>query len=273
MVVNHFVDTTWVKICFFLQSTFKQVKEAQEKQQKLIDKAYQRLNWAKGVNPNVGEILTAFETAVRARDTQLNLEQKIAGSILHSYNLMLQHELLRMSGSDVTKNYDQLFLKCYDQWRRACQFDETKPDNLQPAEQSILGMLSLELIQNPKWLHQVALHITDVIGLYQKRSTEKKEDLFVTKDRLTSLVNNFKAVYAVHTRLMEDVKGLVKAMTKMEDCGLAAQEFARKYREYGEHFVGLFGGFKDRCLDKALIEEMLAHLRYIENATVTLYEG
>ncbi|XP_066151447.1 serine/threonine-protein kinase SMG1 [Euwallacea fornicatus] len=256
-----------------LQVTFKLLKEAKEKQQKLIEKAYQRLNWAKGANPNVVEILAAFENAVRARDSQLNLEQRIASNILQSYSTILQHEVLRTSNVETTKDYDKMFLSCFDKWRQACQYNETKIDTLLPAEESILSMLSLDLIEDPRWLHQVAMQVTEIISIYQKKLVEKKETLFTSTDSLASLTNNFKAIYNIHSRLMQDVKGLLKAMTKIDDYGQNTQYFIHDYRKYVERFNALFGSFKDHSMDKDLLEEMLGHLDYIRKNTNDIYEG
>ncbi|XP_050301026.1 serine/threonine-protein kinase SMG1 [Anthonomus grandis grandis] len=255
-----------------LQSTFKQLKEAREKQQKLVEKAYQRLNWAKGANPNVVEILAAFETAVQNRETQLNLEQKIASNILESYGVILQHEVLRSSNVETTKKYDQSFLTCYEKWRQSCEYAESNNEALLPAEESILNMLSLDLVQNPKWLHQVSLHITDVIAIYQKRLADKKDGLFTSNDNLTTLINNFKAIFNIHSRLMQDVKGLLKTMAKIDEYSKETQYFIYDYKKYLGHFNELFGNYWEE-LDKKMIEDMIVHLEYVRDNTEDIYEG
>ncbi|KAJ8915770.1 hypothetical protein NQ315_004582 [Exocentrus adspersus] len=137
-----------------LQNIFRELIEAKEKQQKLIEKAYQRLNWAKGANPNVGEISAAFEAAVKTRDNQLDLEQEITNHILTSYPIILQHELLRTSSLESTKDFDKMFVNCFDKWQLACQYILSKTESLLPVEENILNLLTPELIQDPKWLQK-----------------------------------------------------------------------------------------------------------------------
>ncbi|XP_030753715.1 serine/threonine-protein kinase SMG1 [Sitophilus oryzae] len=256
-----------------LQATCKQLVEAREKQQKLVEKAYQRLNWAKGANPNVVEILEAFETAIKTRDACLGVEQKISNNILNAYGVILQHELLRTSTLESTKEYDHLFLNCREKWRVACQFCESKNENLLPAEERILDMLTLDLIKDPKWLHQVSIQITDIISMYQKKLADKKANVFSKTDNLMLLMSNFKNIYNIHTKLMQDVKGLLKTMTKIEDYGVATQSFLHDYRKYVEHFNVLFSSFKDQHLDKNSVMEMMGRLKFIDDHTENIYEG
>lgn len=190
-----------------LQNVFRELAEAKEKQQSLIEKAYQRLNWAKGANPNVGEISAAFETAVQARDNQLNLEQKIANNIISTYPTILQHELLRTPSLDTTKEFDKLFLNCFDKWRTACQFAESKADSLSPAEESIMNALTPELVKDPKWLQKVSESVTDAITEAQKMLQRKRDASFEDSDRIVSATERFKALYNVHCKFMADVKG------------------------------------------------------------------
>ncbi|XP_060520485.1 serine/threonine-protein kinase SMG1 isoform X2 [Cylas formicarius] len=256
-----------------LQTLSRQLGEASDAQQILIEKAQQRLNWAKGANPNVSEILAAFENAVRAMDARLNVERTIATKVLTSYDIVLQHELLRCTGLDATKEYDKLFLNCYEKWRIACHYNESKTENLLPAEESILNMLSLDLVDDPEWPGTISVQITDAIAIYQKKLAEKNGSLFSETDCLVSVVDNFKTLYNIHTKLMQDVRGLLKTMAKLEECAMSAQDFIRKYRSYVEHFNAFFDVFNEVALDKDRIARMLAHLDNIRSSTADVHES
>nr|CAI5830166.1 unnamed protein product [Callosobruchus analis] len=254
-----------------LQVIYRQLLEALTKQQSLVDKAYQRLNWAKGANPNVGEISAAFETAVQTRNTQLAAEQKIANSILSSYATVLHHELLRSSGLDVTKEYDKRFLACFEKWRLACQYMDSKTENLLPAEENILNALTPELAQDPKWLQKISETITDNISVAQSELKVSKERIFIKKDELMSLTDNLKSLYNVHCKLMSDVKGLLKIITKVEDYSVAAHYYVHQYKLYTEHFVAAIAIFKkEMSLEE--VDQLRAHLEYVRTHTSAIYD-
>lgn len=253
-----------------LQNIFRELMEAKEKQQNLIEKAYQRLNWAKGANPNVGEISAAFESAVQIRDDQLNLEQKISSNILSSYPVILQHELLRTSSLDSTKEFDKLFLSCFDKWRFACQFIDSKTESLLPVEENILNMLTPDLIKDPKWLQKISEYITDEITETQKKLQQKRDASFADNDNIVSLMDNFKVLYNIHCKFMSDVKSLIKTMVKIDDYSLPTQKFVQAYRQYIEHFSMLFSQFKKE-ISKDEVKESLKHLNYIKEHTEFIY--
>ncbi|KAJ8977248.1 hypothetical protein NQ317_007425 [Molorchus minor] len=253
-----------------LQTVYKQLMEAKDKQQSLIEKAYQRLNWAKGANPDVGEICTAFDNAVKTRDTQLDLQQKVAGNILSTYPTLLQHELLRTSTMDSTKEYDKLFLNCFEIWRLACQYIDSKTESLLPAEENILNLLTPELIKDPKWLQKISEQITEIITTTQKKLEAKRDASFSDSDNMMSLMEKFKSIYNVHCKLMSDVKSLIKAMAKIEDYSLPTQQFIQNYRQYIEHFSLLFSKFKKE-INKEEVKESLQHIEYIKEHTDNIY--
>lgn len=254
-----------------LQLAYRQLVESKTKQQKLIQKAFQRLNWAKGANPNVGEISAAFETAVQNRNNQLNAEQKIANNILSTHSTIVQHELLRTSSIETTKEYDKIFLKCFEKWRLACQYIESKNDSLLPAEESILNMLTSELVKDPKWLQRISENITDAISIAQTKLKENRGACFKHNDTMTSLVDHFKGIYNNHCKLMADVKGLIKTMAKIEECSMITQEFMQEYREFTKHFSAFFSLFK-RELKTQEIKEIIEHLNFIKDHTDQIYE-
>ncbi|XP_050514722.1 serine/threonine-protein kinase SMG1 [Diabrotica virgifera virgifera] len=255
-----------------LQSIYRQLVEAKNNQEKLIEKADQRLNWAKGANPNVVEISAAFESAVANRNAQLDLGLQVANHILSSCSTVLKHEFLRSSNSEVTKEHDKIFLKAFETWRLACQYIDSKTESLSPSEESILKMLTPDLVSDAKWLQKVSETLTDTITMGQKELIDKREASFTDVENLVSMMDNFKTIYNIHGKLISDVKGLMKIMTKIEEYSVATQYFMQEYRLYIDHFSSLFNHFK-KDLNKEEIQVLLNHLFYIRDHTETIYEN
>lgn len=243
--------------------------EAREKQQSLIENAHQRLNWAKGANPNVVEISAAFESAVSTRDARLNLEQKIGNEVLNTCKIIVQHELLRTHCTE-SKTYDKLFLNSFEKWRIACQYTTSRNDVLTPTEESIMNLLTVDLLHNPKWLQAISEIISDLITMSQKKLGEEKANLMCTSEQLTSTVEKFREVYHTHCRLMSDVKSLIKSMTKIEDYSIQTQQFVADYRRYIDNFSSLFAKFK-RDMNVDDVVSCLKCLDFLEQNTNEIY--
>ncbi|KAG5885461.1 hypothetical protein JTB14_037042 [Gonioctena quinquepunctata] len=254
-----------------LQNIYRQLVEANKNQQSLIEKAHQRLNWAKGANPNVIEISAAFESAIENRNMQLNLELKIASSVLSSYSTVLKHELLRTNSAEPTKEYEKSFLKCYETWRLSCQYIDSKIESLTPAEESLLKMFTPAIVKDAKWLHTISEILTVTITVAQKKLKESRMASFTDNDGLMSLMDNFKSIYHIHCKIYSDVKGLIKSMTKIDDYSIPTQHFLQEYRQYTEHFSTIFSKFKKE-IDKDEVRELLKHLNYIRDLTPTVYD-
>ncbi|CAG9838888.1 unnamed protein product [Diabrotica balteata] len=222
-----------------LQSIYRQLVEAKNNQEKLIEKADQRLNWAKGANPTC---------------------------------TVLKHEFLRSTTSEVTKEHDKIFLKAFETWRLACQYIDSKTESLSPSEESILKMLTADLVSDAKWLQKVSETLTDTITKGQKELIDKRETSFTDVENLVSMMDNFKTIYNIHGKLISDVKGLMKIMTKIEEYSVATQYFTQEYRLYIDHFSSLFNHFK-KDLNKDEIQVLLNHLFYIRDHTETIYEN
>ncbi|CAH0546905.1 unnamed protein product [Brassicogethes aeneus] len=253
-----------------LQTVLTKLAEAREKQQILIDNAYQRLNWAKGANPNVGEISKAFENAVQLRDNQLNIEQKAAANILSIGNSILQYEILR--NNNVESNaYNNAFSDSFENWRTACQYGNERIESMSHTEECIMNLLSTELLNDPKWLNVISDQITKKISFEQKKLTEAKTFIVSERLNLQSIIENLKLIYGVQGRLMSDVKNLIKAMTKIEDYSVQTHYFIEEYRQYIEHFNLLFAAFK-KDVRMEEINDAIKHVEFIKTHTEHVYD-
>lgn len=92
--------------------------------------------------------------------------------------------------------------------------------------------------------------ISEAIAVAQCKQAEMKENLFLQNDYIEASLEKICAHFAVHCRLMADIKNLVKSMAKVEECSQKAQEFISKYRNYSEHFMPLLHRSKKEVTGK-----------------------
>lgn len=247
------------------------LSEACEQQKTLIASADQRLKWAAGANPDLNEVLSAFESAVASRDKRLSVEQQIANVILATVNTILQHELLNMQTAEA-KALDKMFLSSCDKWRAACQYSSMKVDVVSATEESLMKLFTADMVTNPKWLPLLSEKVTELINVTQKELNTKKEEMFSADDALVTSVSKLTKHYTKQSKLINEVKPLLKSLMKTDEFGLQTQKFIADYKEYTEKFAIFLHNFKkDLNVDK--INTCLVNLNYIEENTDKIHEN
>lgn len=245
--------------------------EARDHQKALISSADQRLKWAAGANPDLNEVLSAFECAVGARDSRLDFEQQISSVVLATGDIILQHELLRMQTPE-TKALDKLFLNSCEKWRAACQYSSMKLESVSATEENLMKLFSSDLVNNPKWLPTLSENVTELINATQKELNTKKEEMFSADDMLMTAVASLTKHYSKQTKLINEVKPLLKSLIKIDDYAIQTQQFISDYREYAEKVAPLVHNFrKDLNFEK--VNLCLTNLKFVEDQTEVIYDG
>lgn len=245
------------------------LSEACEQQKTLIASADQRLKWAAGANPDLNEVLSAFESAVASRDTRLSAEQQIVNVVLATANAILQHELLSIQTAEA-KTLDKMFLNSCEKWRAACQYSTIKLDVVSATEESLMELFTPDMVTNPKWLPLLSEQVTKLINVTQKELNTKKEEMFTVDDALMSSVANLTKHYSKQNKLINEVKPLLKSLTKTDEFGTQSQKFVADYREYTEKFSIFVHNFK-KDLNIEKINTCHTNLKYIFENTEKIH--
>jgi PI-3-kinase-related kinase SMG-1 len=86
------------------------VNEAREQQQNLVTSAVQRLKWAAGANPALGEVMAAFDNAVLTSSEKLTRQAGLSALVVNTCNAILHYEALRTRTQESIAN-DANFIK------------------------------------------------------------------------------------------------------------------------------------------------------------------
>lgn len=252
-----------------LNTVQHKLSEACEQQKTLIASADQRLKWAAGANPDLNEVLSAFESAVASRDNRLRTEQQISNVVLATANAILQHELLSIQTAEA-KSLDKLFMNSCEKWRAACQYNTIKLEVVSATEESLMKLFTVDMVTNSKWLPILSEKVTGLINTTQEELNTKKEEMFTADDALITKVSNFTKQYSKQSKLINEVKPLLKSLIKTEEYGLQSQKFVTDYREYTEKFSIFVHNFK-KDLNAEKVNTCLNNLNYIEENTKKIH--
>ncbi|KZC05708.1 Serine/threonine-protein kinase SMG1 [Dufourea novaeangliae] len=223
------------------------VCEAREQQQNLVSSAVQRLKWAAGANPALGEVMSAFDNAVLASCEKLTRQHTLATSVVNTCNSILHYEALRTRTSE-SVTHDANFVKLVKHWEESCILTMSLTITVTPIEESLVELLPMESNVDINWLKQAERFISEAILDAQKKLQEKQECLLTTQKRLREQVSNLQNVLTLHHCLMSDVRILLRTMAKQENID-GLQEFLSSYRSFTESISAIVKELESDCLD------------------------
>ncbi|KOX79166.1 Serine/threonine-protein kinase SMG1 [Melipona quadrifasciata] len=230
-----------------LSALQSRVCEARDQQQNLVSSAVQRLKWAAGANPALGEVMSAFDNAVLLSCEKLTRQHNLASSVISTCNSILHYEALRTRTSE-SVTHDTNFVKLIKHWEESCILTINLNITVTAIEESLVELLHMESNVDMNWLKQAERFISEAILDVQKKLQEKQEGLLSAQERLREQVSNLQSVLTEHHRLMSDVRILLRTMVKQENID-GLQEFLSSYRSFTESISAIVKELESENLD------------------------
>ncbi|XP_017781881.1 PREDICTED: serine/threonine-protein kinase SMG1 [Nicrophorus vespilloides] len=260
------------KIVADIMNVQSKIFEAREKQKNLIASVEQRLKWAAGANPDLNNTMIAFEEAIAERNNHLEVEKKVTSMTVATCSVILHHEALRNTTPE-SSAYDQVFLNTHAKWTNACQYNNVKVDAVSLVEENIMKLYSQEMTQNPKWINQISEKVSETIKATQKDLSEYKAKLHTINADVLLNIESFKKCYSDHCKVTFDFRNVLKAMSKMDECGFKSQQFLNNHKTYIDIFSGLLMRFKKEEFRLPEIEASIENLDYLACHTDNIYKS
>ncbi|XP_012271718.1 serine/threonine-protein kinase SMG1 isoform X2 [Orussus abietinus] len=252
-----------------LSSMQSRVCEAREQQQNLVASAGQRLKWAAGANPALGEVMAAFDNAVLSSCEKLTRQHNLAAVVVNTCNSILHYEALRTRTSESVNN-DANFVKLVKHWEESCMLTANLTISVTMIEESLVELLRLDNNVDTNWLRQAEKIVSEAILETQKELAEKQEALGTAQDCLREQVSNLQTIIAEHHRLMTDVRGLLRTMAKQENL-IGLQEFLAAYRAFTESISSAVKELESENLNPARASAAKAELEGIAAKAPGIY--
>ncbi|XP_011689275.1 PREDICTED: serine/threonine-protein kinase SMG1 [Wasmannia auropunctata] len=252
-----------------LSNLQSRVCEAREQQQNLVSSAIQRLKWAAGANPALGEVMSAFDNAVLSSSDKLTRQHNLAAMVVNTCNSILHYEALRTRTSE-SVTHDANLVKLIRHWEESCILTVNLNITVTMTEESLVRLLQLENNVDATWLKQAEKMVSEAIIDTQKKLQEKQEALFTAEDYLRERVMNLQNVLAEHHRLMSDVRALLKTMAKQENID-GLQDFLFAYRSFTENISAVVKELEAENFDSARGMAMKEELEAMTIQVPSLY--
>lgn len=252
-----------------LSNLQSRVCEAREQQQNLVSSAIQRLKWAAGANPALGEVMSAFDNAVLSSCDKLTRQHNLAAMVVNTCNSILHYEALRTRTSE-SVTHDANLVKLIKHWEESCVLTANLNITVTMIEESLVQLLQLENNVDATWLKQAEKIVSEAIIDTQRRLQEKQEALFTAEDYLRERVMNLQNVLAEHHRLMSDVRALLKTMAKQENID-GLQDFLLAYRSFTENVSAVVKELEAENFDSARGTMMKKELEAMAIKVPSLY--
>lgn len=252
-----------------LSALQSRVCEARDQQQNLVSSAVQRLKWAAGANPALGEVMSAFDNAVLSSCEKLTRQHNLATSVINTCNSILHYEALRTRTSE-SVTHDTNFVKLIKHWEESCILTINLNITVTAIEESLVELLHMESNVDMNWLKQAERFISEAILDVQKKLQEKQEGLLSAQERLREQVSNLQSVLTEHHRLMSDVRILLRTMVKQENID-GLQEFLSSYRSFTESISAIVKELESDSLDANRGRSIKEELENMATVAPTLY--
>lgn len=246
------------------------VLEAREKQQNLVASVDQRLKWAAGANPALGEVMAAFDNAVLTSCEKLTRQHNLAAVVMNTCNSILHYEALRTRTSESVSN-DANFIKLTKQWEESCLLRANLTTSVTVIEESLVELLQFDNNVDANWLRRGEKIISDAIVETQKLLQDKQAVKVSTEDTLRERVSELQCIIMEHHWLMTDVRVLLRTMLKKESIA-GLHEFLTEYRTFTESISSVVKELESENLDPRRVIEIKEQLEIVGNNVNTLYD-
>ncbi|KAK0173761.1 hypothetical protein PV328_006909 [Microctonus aethiopoides] len=246
------------------------VSEARDQQQNLVSSVDQRLKWAAGANPALGEVMAAFDNAVLASNEKLTHQRNLALIVGSTCNSILHYEALRTKTSE-SITHDANFMKLMKQWEESCVLRTNLSVNVSVIEESLVELLQLDNDIDANWLRRAEEILSKVIIDNQKSLEILQKICNLDQEQVTRTVCDLQNILTDHHRLMTDVRGLLKTMLKQENIpGLP--KFLNEYQMFMESISTVVKDLDSKNLEPLRVIEAKNVLEILIEKVTAIYD-
>lgn len=218
-----------------LANVNKTIKDLADRRSLLEATMKKRIEWASNTNPSIRETLRSFELTCRKNLTLVESETKHYQFIEELLGSLASFECYRLGSSTQTQTARQTFKQLMANIEDVHILDDSQVPRLSEVE---LNLVEFQSFKETKPL--TASIIQDYYKLFleelaQVKKLKQKEDKeCATKlDEVAKSLADLKSLLSQHNKLMNDIKPLLKTMSKYGD-NHKLNEYSKNYHKFSE---------------------------------------
>ena len=221
----------------------------------------QRLKWGAGANPDLHQLLSAFEVAsLKKREFNDNLSLFAAISLKHCVSV-LNYELERLQMPDDTDK-DQNFQQLIQRWEKACLNTQSCASIINPVEEALVELLDPEGQVDPIWLKNVSALIDDMTEICQAKIAKLEKEIGTSQDNLHMTAHKLRALISFHHKLASDIRSLLKMKLKIESSP-KLRDYLTKYKAFLEGITELHANVLSKDFTDELVMQAMGQIDVI----------
>lgn len=208
------------------------LSEAKEAHLSVAGAIEQRLKWAGGANPALGDLRDTFAHVLDQWTDTIQMMSDLAMEVCDASEALLLHEALRTRTTE-TLAWDSSLLGLLNQCQESCMLAENAAP-IAPAEQQLLQLQGAAPLPNEasvEWLRSLLDKVA--LGACREQLEQAKTSRDAAKEALQNQVSALRAdVLGKHHELLSELRSLLKSLARQED--MAVQEYLATYRQFSE---------------------------------------
>lgn len=247
----------------------------QGKYQQLHSTVEQRMKWACGANPDLQEVFDAYSTAVADQMETLKTvsgihraTSSIAGSVLH-------HEALRTQTREAVAN-DSTFMALMGECHQSASLKETSS-----SAETLLGEDELTLFTmspptdmiDQAWIRKTEQVISGRVKEIQKELEHAKSGQTAAVKELQECSNGLRVTVTAHQKLMNDVGGLLRTISKSEDYEIPeVHRYLALYKDFQEAIKSAVRDTMSEEQNEESVKALIANTERAKEMIAPIYE-
>ncbi|GAB6021589.1 Serine/threonine-protein kinase smg1 [Chamberlinius hualienensis] len=249
------------------------VSVSRERYLSLGNSVEQRLRWAAGANPLISSSLEDFERSLTAVNQLVMGLSKTSNDVTNVCGSILHLETMRGSTPEALTT-DTNNLKLINRCKEGCLMEENCHSVVSTLEEKLLNVMPLEKHSlSSDWIKSVANCIAVRVVEVQSHLNQQKLEKIAASEAVKKQMMNICTYLATHHRLMNEVRSILKSMSKFEEqTNKGIRLYIISYKAFSEQFASLVKDSLAEEFSLKLVGSFLATVDRLKSTTNQIYD-
>lgn len=231
-----------------------------------------RLEWSCKSNPNLNDTIRSFENLRNKNNSVFKNEIELVKQLLEFIKMWLSFELMRTPKSKDLINSQKSFESLMKSIEEMDIFREEKIRKISDFE---LNLMNFQSFKDKKPLTTAIIQeyyklLYDEVAQMKRAKQKEEKDSLSKIEELSKSVGELKQILNQHNKVMNDIKPLLKAMSKYGE-NPCLQEYSKTYQRFSENCQQLVRHLSNHDVIQNEPKEIKEKLNTLESIIPKIY--